>query len=309
MRILIGYDGTNGADAALEDLARAGLPPDAEAMVLTVADASMAVASRAFAMTATGTTVPPFDHRQNEAASAVERAREVAADAAERLRTRFPGWHVSPDVWGGSPASSIALKADAWRPDLVVVGWRGQTKPVRLLLGSVARKVLSESRCSVRISRAQAGVPGQPMRILVGHDGGGSGQAALLAAAARSWPAGSKIRAVAVHDADVSADLGPEFSPDTWPMPDIPHDGNILREVLDDDVASVQRPGLDVYAELASGVPTSVLLRTARRWSADCIFVGTTSRSRASRFLLGSVSSAVAERALCSVEVVRTRAP
>jgi nucleotide-binding universal stress UspA family protein len=309
MKILIAYDGTTGADAALDDLVRAGLPADSEAMVLTVADASMAVASRAFALTATGMTVPPFDHRQDEAAAAVERAREVAAEAAARLRTRFPGWRVSPDVWGGSPASSIALKADAWLPDLVVVGWRGRTKPARLLLGSVARKVLSETRCSVRIGRARIGVPDQPMRILVGHDGGGSGQAALLAAAARSWPAGSQIRAVAVHDGDVRADLGPEFGSQTWPMSDIPLDRGILREVLDDDVARVHRPGLEVWADIADGVPTSVLLRNARRWSADCIFVGTTSRSKAARFLLGSVSSAVAERALCSVEVVRSRTP
>lgn len=38
MKILIAYDGSSHAEAALDDLARAGLPEEAEAPVLSVAD-------------------------------------------------------------------------------------------------------------------------------------------------------------------------------------------------------------------------------------------------------------------------------
>ena len=38
MNILIAYDGSNAATAALEDLTRAGLPQQADTIVLTVAD-------------------------------------------------------------------------------------------------------------------------------------------------------------------------------------------------------------------------------------------------------------------------------
>ena len=38
-KLLIGYDGSGHADAAIDDLQRAGLPQDVEAIVLTVADA------------------------------------------------------------------------------------------------------------------------------------------------------------------------------------------------------------------------------------------------------------------------------
>jgi hypothetical protein len=37
--LLIGYDGSEHADAAIDDLQRAGLPQDVEAIVLTVVDA------------------------------------------------------------------------------------------------------------------------------------------------------------------------------------------------------------------------------------------------------------------------------
>lgn len=309
MRVLIAYDGTPGADAALEDLAQAGLPPDAEAMVLTVADASMALASRALAMAATGMTIAPRDHRMEEAAAALEHARSVAAEAAARIRVRFPGWRVEPDAWGGSPGSSIVLKADAWKPDLVVLGSRGLARPARMLLGGVARKVLTESRCSVRVARAPAGAPGRPLRVLVGHDGAGAGQAALLAACARAWPEGSEVRAVAVHESFAGVALGPEFASATWPVSGMPVDRSVLRKLLDDDVARAQRGGLTVFADIARGVPSGVLLRIARSWPADCVFLGATNRSRAARFLLGSVAATVADRARCSVEIVRPRAP
>src|SRR5687768_17540374 len=38
VKVLIGYDGSECAQAALHDLTRAGLPKDAQALVLTVAD-------------------------------------------------------------------------------------------------------------------------------------------------------------------------------------------------------------------------------------------------------------------------------
>jgi len=41
MKILIGHDGSPSADAALVDLQRAGLPVEAEALVVSVADVMM----------------------------------------------------------------------------------------------------------------------------------------------------------------------------------------------------------------------------------------------------------------------------
>jgi hypothetical protein len=38
LKVLIGYDGSPCADEALQDLQRAGLPPEVEAVVLSVAD-------------------------------------------------------------------------------------------------------------------------------------------------------------------------------------------------------------------------------------------------------------------------------
>ena len=48
-----------------------------------------------------------------------------------------------------------------------------------------------------------------------------------------------------------------------------------------------------------------MLIAEAESWGADRIFVGARGMGGIDRFLLGSVSSAVAARAHCSVEVTR----
>ncbi|MBK9709453.1 MAG: universal stress protein [Acidobacteria bacterium] len=57
---------------------------------------------------------------------------------------------------------------------------------------------------------------------------------------------------------------------------------------------------------ILEGDPKSVLLDEAEKWGADCIFVGAAGMSAIDRLLLGSISAAVATRAECSVEVVRS---
>jgi nucleotide-binding universal stress UspA family protein len=55
------------------------------------------------------------------------------------------------------------------------------------------------------------------------------------------------------------------------------------------------------------GEPCGVILDTAKKWGADLIVLGSHGRRGLDRFLLGSVSEAVAIHAACSVQVVRGR--
>ena len=64
---------------------------------------------------------------------------------------------------------------------------------------------------------------------------------------------------------------------------------------------------LKITSEMPTGVPKQVILDEAERWGADLIVVGSHGYSAWDRFLLGSVSNAVAAHAKCSVEIVRCR--
>ena len=58
---------------------------------------------------------------------------------------------------------------------------------------------------------------------------------------------------------------------------------------------------------IKKGDPKRVLVDESEHWGADSIFVEARGLRLIERFLLGSVSAAVATRAHCSVEVVRAK--
>ena len=67
----------------------------------------------------------------------------------------------------------------------------------------------------------------------------------------------------------------------------------------------LEKAGLRTSVSVNSGDPKAALVEEAASWGADAIFVGARGHRMLDRFLLGSVSSAIAARASCSVEVVR----
>lgn len=78
----------------------------------------------------------------------------LAADTATRLRDG--GRVADAEARAGDAAEEIIAVVEGQRADLVVLGSRGRTGLTRLLLGSVARNVLSGSTASVLIVRDAA---------------------------------------------------------------------------------------------------------------------------------------------------------
>jgi nucleotide-binding universal stress UspA family protein len=68
-----------------------------------------------------------------------------------------------------------------------------------------------------------------------------------------------------------------------------------------------QASSLRVVTEVLDGSPKKVIVEEAERWGADLIVIGSHGYGPVRRFLLGSVSQAVALHAPCSVEIVRSR--
>jgi len=63
--------------------------------------------------------------------------------------------------------------------------------------------------------------------------------------------------------------------------------------------------GLKVTTAVGQGDPKSKIIDEAEKWKADLIVLGSHGRKALDRFLMGSVSEAVARHASCSVEIVR----
>ncbi|MBX9568854.1 MAG: universal stress protein [Candidatus Obscuribacterales bacterium] len=65
-------------------------------------------------------------------------------------------------------------------------------------------------------------------------------------------------------------------------------------------------PGAIVHFEIREGVPSREILLAAAEWEANKILIGAHGHGICPHNLLGSVSRTVAERAMCTVEIIRT---
>jgi nucleotide-binding universal stress UspA family protein len=315
MKILIGYDGSECADAALDDLTQAGLPPSGEFHIMSIAEvwlpppppSSYEIIEAARKATSPADLQRDFSKR----CAAAQESLALADRARERVQALFPNWKVSADSSCGSAAWELVAKADEWNPDLIVVGSHGRTALGRFVLGSVSQRVLTEARDSVRIARGRVEEPNSPVRIIVGTDGSEASDEALKAVAARHWPPQSEVKVIIVDDP-----AAPEFLGKI-----IPPLANLLEEDRQEEQAWIERisrqsiealrgAGIKVECVLRYGDPKRELCKAAEEWGANCIFVGSAGFSnRIERFVLGSVSGAVAARAHCSVEVIRSTQP
>jgi nucleotide-binding universal stress UspA family protein len=310
MKILIAYDGSEYSDAAIVDLRRAGLPAVAEALVLSVADVPAPVAAAPYGDLAAGSGVFPSiaEDFDGPCQHHLQEAEDELAHAADRLRADFPGWQIKTEAWVDAAASAIIRKAHGWNPDLIVMGSHGCSGFSRLVLGSVSQQVLHHADCAVRISRHRLVSQQREIRLLIGVDGSNCAAAAVKAAAARNWPAGTQIRVVGVIDTRIAVATATGFCGDgALPVAFEEESTRRMSKATNDAADELAKGGLRVTAEVLDGIPCQLLLAEAEKWAADCIFVGARGLSGLQRLLLGSVSTAVASRAHCSVEVIRSK--
>ena len=181
MKILVAYDGSECADAALDDLRRAGLPSDAQIKVLSVVENWLPPPS--------GLEIIEHINRDQEYLA-------LARRGGIRLVSMEPGWDVNSESGAGSPATVIIEKADEWGADLIVIGSHGRMALGQFFFGSLSQMVLHEARRSMRVARGRIEEPDTPVRLIIGVDGSKGAEAAVEAVAARKWPAGSEARIV-----------------------------------------------------------------------------------------------------------------
>jgi nucleotide-binding universal stress UspA family protein len=314
VKVLIAYDGSESADTAIDGLRRAGLPSQADALVVSVAEVWLPAPEHEASLKDTvASEIPGLDRARARAMERMKLAEEAAQSAGERVSQIFPQWQLKHQALSGSPPHEILNLASRWEPDLIVVGSHGRTALGRFVLGSVSQKVLTEAQTSVRISRETIGTGGSAVRVVVGVDGSDGAKSALRVVALRDWPPGSEVRVVVVED--------PLVTNSAYRL--IPTVDQFIAEVNETEHAMAEKLAADAVKELSAtlkdksvtvssvvvvGVPKQALVAHAEEFGADCIFTGATGLSNPiERFLVGSVSAAVAARASRSVEVVRLR--
>ena len=311
MRILIAYDGSPCSESALDDLELAGLPAKGNALVVTVAEVWLPPPHPDGLADETDEFIEDILKKHREKGERwLAEAEIMAKHAKARLRKTLGDWNVDARATYGSPAWEILSAASEFRPDLMIVGSHGQSALSRFVLGSVSHKLLTEAQCSVRIARGKIEVDESAARIIIGFDGSAGAFAAVEAVAGRRWPAKTEVHLVAATDSIVPTAIGRFIPPVAdWAEDELRSEYAGIAKLAERATRRLQRAGLKVTTRIIEGNPNQILVREAESWHADCIFVGANAfGSKLERFLLGSTSAAVASRAHCSVEVVRSSA-
>jgi nucleotide-binding universal stress UspA family protein len=292
MRILVAYDGSPSSDTAIEGLRRAGLPKQAEVLVVSVADSD------------------ELFHSQSSLKHAD--AQTIAANAAGRIKSYFPEWNVSSITPNGSPGNVLADVTGWWHPELVVIGSHGRSAVRRLFLGSVSWEVIHKAACSVRVVR-EGGTPklNDPIRIVIGIDGSKESATALSSVVGRPWPEKTEVHIVSAVQTlapTVTALDASTFAQEPAYSVIRTADERLrfrIESIAAESANALRRAGLIATTHVVEGDPREAILTVAEVSKADAIFVGARGLGPMQRLLLGSVSSYVVTHAHCSVEVVR----
>jgi nucleotide-binding universal stress UspA family protein len=301
LKILLAIDSSALSEAVVSEVEARPWPPATEVCVLTVIDL--------LALTTSVGYLEPFIKSENDAAN------KLVQSVSERLAKR--GINATALAVEGYPGASIVQEAEKWGADFVFVGSHGHSGFVRFLLGSIAKAVVQNAPCSVEIVRHpkhdkdhpehdKAAEPGSAMKILLATDGSDYSAAAARSIAARPWPGGSDVRIISViepmvhtgdwwHAASAVADRVREDSV------------NKCQEAVSSAEALIATAGIKTESAVLRGAPKKRIVEEAKEWGAHMVVVGSHGRRGLTRYLLGSVSEAVAMHAHCSVEVIRDR--
>jgi nucleotide-binding universal stress UspA family protein len=217
---------------------------------------------------------------------------ESALDAASAV-ARTAGADPEARILTGDDAGDVLVgEAERDAVDLVCVGPDSELLGGAIRFGHVAGKILREAACSVLIARPAG--PAFPRHVACAIDGSDASVLTALAAAGVARATDAELRLV--HVVPVFRGRNEEWT--LGPQDESPPE-------FEPSVKAVSSLGLEPIREMAMGRPERTLVRVAERDEVDLVVVGHRGLSGMTRRLLGSVSEHVAQRAPCSVFIVR----
>lgn len=140
------------------------------------------------------------------------------------------------------------------------------------------------------------------MRILIATDGSKFSDAAAEAVGRQFRPQDAEVRVLSVVE-PISEAVPPQMAQGYYP--ELQEQVRDAKKVTERTASMLTGAGFKVSTCVETGEAKTCILNEATKWRADLIVVGSHGRAGLERFLLGSVSEAVARHTTCSVEIVR----
>jgi nucleotide-binding universal stress UspA family protein len=289
-RIVVGYDGSPGAELALDWAAAEAARRDVPLLLVHAVHLPHLLTAAATDSAVVGALAVDMATVTMEAG--IERARRMGATAVV----------VSETTRGTAARALVAASQSA---ALVVLGTRGRGTVAGELFGSVGVAVAAEAACPVVVVRGDPRPPGMGRPVVVGVDGSPESEIALRYAADVATAFGARLTVLTAWQRP-----GPRRI--TAPVPQLEglelarQHRSVARETATAaaDLAASLYPALTVLSDLREGRSEDVLAAEAE--GAGLAVVGSRGRHGVTGLVLGSVSHALMHTAPCPVAVVRS---
>ncbi len=229
------------------------------------------------------------------------RARQGLDDQIARVGLRCPDLRKELCPATGPAYAEIVRQAETGAFDLLVVGSHGGSGIERVLLGSVADKVVRYSHAPVLVAR-RARAPGD---VVVGSDLSEGARVALMAGVREA--ARRKRRLTVVHALGYPAEmLALGYAPLVPPPTPVPGASAAQRQAMTERLERLLAEAkIEARVVIEEGDPAAVITQLAETLPAELIVVGASGKTGLARVLLGSVATAVVHKSPCSTLVTR----
>jgi nucleotide-binding universal stress UspA family protein len=287
MRILLATDGSEYSEGSAKLLTRFRLTPADEIIVLHVIS-----------------EIPFEDDYKAQIRKVIRKvAPKILSDATDILKPVRAKVAVLEEE--GYPSAAIIEAAVKSGCDLIVMGARGVRGVKLLFLGSTTRAVAIDSTIPVLVTHAPLKEPVGRTKVLYATDGSAAANAAGTVLASLPLPEDAEVSII-----HVTKSVVPDIPWKYLGEMDIPLRDEVTKtetlqatqaeKVTRDAAASLSGRFAAVRGIIASGDPSSEILREAEALDVDIIALGSRGL-KGVRGMLGSVSRRVLGRAACAV--------
>ena len=192
----------------------------------------------------------------------------------------------SQQMTGEDPAETV-LEFSEKNYDLIIMGVHGENEKDQYTLGSVTKKVITHTKLPILITKKSPHLSS----MLVCVDGSEQSITALELAVRLAGKLGSKVMLLNTQDQRLQK-----------ATPKVVEE--VAEKIFSNALAAVQKGKVEVQKKLEVGVPSDRIVEVAERGNYDLIVLGKRGLGRVKRFLLGSVSDDVIQKAKTSVLLV-----
>ena len=267
--ILLPYDGSEGADRALDHAGDIAQWADATLQLVYVADTTM-------------DSVTVVGHDVIDALE--EHGRTVLGEATGRLDAMSIDYKT--DVVQGNPAPTIVEYATRYEQDLIVMPTHGRTGLSRYLLGSITEKVVRLSSVPVLTTRLAADerlvFPYE--KVLFPTDGSDGAMAAARHGLELAGKLGASAQVLSVVE---DGSLGP----DVRSRVENRAGEQTATDIVESVTAEAEAYGVtSTVSAVEQGSPVEAILEYIEENDIHAVVMGTTGRRGTERILLGSVA-------------------